>query len=64
MKEDCMHYSYCRKSLQECSDECEFYNKSCMDCENCNGEECLMFGNECFGDSIPCNFFSEKERNI
>lgn len=55
MKTDCMHYNDCRIPVQQCNDKCQFYNMTCMDCDDRIGEECEIDGHEIYDDSFPCN---------
>jgi len=57
MKTNCINYGDCRRPVQQCNDNCEWFNKTCWNCINRIGEECGNYGHEVYEDSIPCEDF-------
>ena len=55
---NCVNYYVCKKTAQQCSLSCEWYNKTCWDCSIRVGEECDIDGHEVCSDSIPCDNFN------
>lgn len=61
LEESCCNSNDCNMPKEQCSIKCPWYNMTCGDCSERQGEECAVDGHEVYVDSAPCERFIEND---